>query len=101
MGPCSTSGDQNSPRYDLGPHHCDCHVSTQWAALVSRATLPQAELLCTDSNPCVIHEEQSCVINDAVRPCGGMALCDDPMYRAVVWPRTLGVLCGRPPAPRM
>jgi hypothetical protein len=29
MGPCSTSGDQNSLRYDLGPHHCDCHVSTQ------------------------------------------------------------------------
>ena len=29
MGPCSTSGDENSLRYDLGPHHCDCHVSTQ------------------------------------------------------------------------
>jgi hypothetical protein len=29
MGLCSTSGDQNSLRYDLGPHHCDCHVSTQ------------------------------------------------------------------------
>ena len=29
MGPCSTSGDQNLLRYDLGPHHCDCHVSTQ------------------------------------------------------------------------
>jgi hypothetical protein len=29
MGPCSTSGDKNSLRYDLGPHHCDCHVSTQ------------------------------------------------------------------------
>jgi hypothetical protein len=28
MGPCSTSGDKNSLRYDLGPHHCDCHVST-------------------------------------------------------------------------
>jgi hypothetical protein len=30
LGPCSTSGDQNLLRYDLGPHHCDCHVSTQW-----------------------------------------------------------------------
>jgi hypothetical protein len=29
MGSCSTSGDENSLRYDLGPHHCDCHVSTQ------------------------------------------------------------------------
>jgi hypothetical protein len=29
MGACSTSGDQNLLRYDLGPHHCDCHVSTQ------------------------------------------------------------------------
>jgi hypothetical protein len=29
MGSCSTSGDQNSLRYDLGPHHCNCHVSTQ------------------------------------------------------------------------
>jgi hypothetical protein len=29
MGPCSTSGDKNSLRYDLGPHHCDYHVSTQ------------------------------------------------------------------------
>jgi hypothetical protein len=29
MGPCSTSGDENSLRYDVGPHHCDCHVSTQ------------------------------------------------------------------------
>jgi hypothetical protein len=29
MGPCSTSGDKNSLRYDLGPHHCDCHASTQ------------------------------------------------------------------------
>jgi hypothetical protein len=29
MGPCSTSGDKNSLRYDLGPRHCDCHVSTQ------------------------------------------------------------------------
>jgi hypothetical protein len=28
MGPCSTFGDKNSLRYDLGPHHCDCHVST-------------------------------------------------------------------------
>jgi hypothetical protein len=24
MSPCSTSGDENSLRYDLGPHHCDC-----------------------------------------------------------------------------
>jgi hypothetical protein len=30
MGPCSTSGDKNSLRYDLGPRHCDCHVSTQY-----------------------------------------------------------------------
>jgi hypothetical protein len=29
MGPCSTCGDKNSLRYDLGPHHCDCHVITQ------------------------------------------------------------------------
>ena len=29
MGPCSTSGDKNSLRYDLGPHHCGCHVSTE------------------------------------------------------------------------
>jgi hypothetical protein len=29
MGPRSTSGDENSLRYDLGPHHCGCHVSTQ------------------------------------------------------------------------
>ena len=29
MDPCSTSRDKNSLRYDLGPHHCDCHVSTQ------------------------------------------------------------------------
>ena len=29
MGPYSTSGDENSLRYDLGPHHCDCHVNTQ------------------------------------------------------------------------
>ena len=29
MGPCSTSEDKNSLRYDVGPHHCDCHVSTQ------------------------------------------------------------------------
>jgi hypothetical protein len=28
MGPGSTSGDKNSLRYDLGPHHWDCHVST-------------------------------------------------------------------------
>ena len=28
-GPCSTFGDKNSLKYDLGPHHCDCHVSTQ------------------------------------------------------------------------
>jgi hypothetical protein len=30
MGLCSTSGGKNSLRYDLGPHHCDCHVSTQY-----------------------------------------------------------------------
>ena len=29
MGPCSTSGGENSLRYGLGPHQCDCHVSTQ------------------------------------------------------------------------
>ena len=29
MGPCSTFGDKNSLRYDLGPQHYDCHVSTQ------------------------------------------------------------------------
>jgi hypothetical protein len=29
VGPCSTSGDENSLTYDLGSHHCGCHVSTQ------------------------------------------------------------------------
>jgi hypothetical protein len=29
MGPCPTSGDENALIYDLGTHHCDCHVSTQ------------------------------------------------------------------------
>ena len=29
MGPCSTSGGENSLRYDLGSHHCDCPVSTR------------------------------------------------------------------------